>query len=780
MDGEETLKQQVIDTIFDQQDRLDSATLGLDDLVRCTIFRRAFRCSLAPVEQGRIEVHLLFLLCALTPDELPNMQEMEFQVLDLSWLASQNTEVIRKITKQKSDGTKSDITQIIVKRDPQAKKNFHKWIKKIRKEIQKDVRNYIRSGKHVALKTNPRDLWEVLIYRSGLYSVGTNQKTVIQTLRVNWQGQIINKGAERHPLVYDLRKLCQEFSRYLLIQQVREEFLWQAIPQKEKVNLQHQPLNPWHIGWYDIYGTMVMSGICFEDMTPNYYGSALLRIPPERTGSLEELLSVAPYEVTVSLLCYGIFSVIKPFIPDYPARISVKDSFSSVIQKQKKMIFLSLMGPNSETLAELFFGAFTDYGEGDDDEKATGKRLREIQNRVHDGIIILNREYKNLQTFRNGAMLQDACVVLTNSSFEENDFEIRLSSDQFDPKLYTPAMKRVFPNILAEFLQWFQVEYICKQSEKAKEAHSKIADRAEALYRKWFHNPYAEKPTKVVAEIKELRNYKVGTWSELNAVIKLYIDRLTAAVEENWEGRYYEMRRAAAITRIANFSKAARQIAKCSRAEKEDSVVNEFFNLKRIKKQYPLKKTANLHMALFVFQRFMQEHPVYSPIVLPRPWEDYLAPKGKVKQKNVRRFATFLSQKIEAGQIIPFRGEPTANCSGWYDGKKNLIYLPYPSYYADFRKWLSAEKQVDIPSQRSLQQELADNSLLLLADNHSKGGYQRADYRIMVAPSSDPQAKPSSVIKVKPDLVQLTAAAQNTLQRLAEQKVSRRRKSPKG
>ena len=75
-----------------------------------------------------------------------------------------------------------------------------------------------------------------------------------------------------------------------------------------------------------------------------------------------------------------------------------------------------------------------DYGEGERaDEKEAKKRLRQLQSRVHDGVVILDEEFKNLQTFRNRAMLRDACIVLTNSTFEENEFEIRLSSDPFDP-----------------------------------------------------------------------------------------------------------------------------------------------------------------------------------------------------------------------------------------------------------------------------------------------------------------------------------------------------------
>ena len=57
-------------------------------------------------------------------------------------------------------------------------------------------------------------------------------------------------------------------------------------------------------------------------------------------------------------------------------------------------------------------------------------------------------------------MLRDACIVLTNSAFEENQFEIRLSSDAFDPQCCSPAMQQAFPRVLIAFVDWFWEEYV--------------------------------------------------------------------------------------------------------------------------------------------------------------------------------------------------------------------------------------------------------------------------------------------------------------------------------
>ena len=149
------------------------------------------------------------------------------------------------------------------------------------------------------------------------------------------------------------------------------------------------------------------------------------------------------------------------------------------------------------------------------------------------------------------------------------------------------------------------------------------------------------------------------------------------------------------------------------------------------------------------------------------------------EQSDIELFCAFLSQKIEEGEIIPFRAERTANCYGWYDGKKDLIYLPYPDYYKEFQKWLLERNHVDVPSQRVFQQKLSEQGLLLLADNRSKSRYMRPDYRIVVDPVSNQQAKSQSVIKIRPDFEHLTPIASKTLHQLAEQKIARRRATPK-
>ena len=57
-------REQAVNLICEQQERLYSVLdARLDDSAQETLFQQSFRCSLAPVEQGRIEMHLLF--CAV-------------------------------------------------------------------------------------------------------------------------------------------------------------------------------------------------------------------------------------------------------------------------------------------------------------------------------------------------------------------------------------------------------------------------------------------------------------------------------------------------------------------------------------------------------------------------------------------------------------------------------------------------------------------------------------------------------------------------------------------
>ena len=137
-------------------------------------------------------------------------------------------------------------------------------------------------------------------------------------------------------------------------------------------------------------------------------------------------------------------------------------------------------------------------------------------------------------------------------------------------------------------------------------------------------------------------------------------------------------------------------------------------------------------------------------------------------------FFGYLSLELDAGRVIPFRTKRAADCAGWYDGAKELFYLRYPDYYSDFRNWATEQGWMDLPSQRVFQKQLAEKGFLLLADNHSKSGYKRADHRMVVDPYSDTEPK-VSVIKVRPDLTELSAEAQSIIQKLGAQKVPRRR-----
>ena len=781
-------REQAVNLICEQQERLYSVLdARLDDRTQKKLFQQSFRCSLAPVDQGRIEVHLLFLRYVFVPNELPDPKRFRFSVLDVSWMASQNIRFLKKNEQQGEMQTSPEADAIsfrtIIKRDAQAKKNFKKWSGSIRKMIQKVVRSKLIENPQRIAEIITRDaFWDCIISQTGLHPAYNDQgymdqELVAQELLVDWQGKVVGRDVPRHPLGWDLRKLCQGFSRYLGFPQLRERFMWQFIPEGERQKLNHMATAPWHIGWYELNGIPVMSGIRSAETRPSGYGSALLR-DLSQSNRLEDLLAVAPYEITVPLLCYGIFSVIKPFLPDYPARISVNDSFSSVMKRQKEMIFLSLTGPHSQALANLFYGAFVDYGEGERaGEKEAKKRLRQLQSRVHDGVVILDEEFKNLQTFRNRAMLRDACIVLTNSAFEENQFEIRLSSDAFDPQCCSPAMQQVFPRVLIAFVDWFREEYVWRREEKVQEALGCIAGQAHKLYQRWRQLFAGEKESEIPNKLRRLSDSPAGNWSELNDVIKLYTDQLEEIIEKDaGDQRCNTRKKEAALKWVSDFSKRAREEAKKYRLTADTSFTNDFFHFSSIRKQYPRKRAwANLQIALCVFQKFRKTHSEYARISLPKPWEAYLQEGSKASEKTYEElFFGYLSQELEAGRVILFRTNRTADCSGWYDGAKDLFYLPYPDYYGDFRNWATEQGRMDLPSQRVFQKQLAEKGFLLLADYHSKSGYQRPDHRLIVDPYSDTKPK-VSVIKVKPDLTELSAAAQTVMQQLKAQKVPRRR-----
>lgn len=761
-----------VHTIYELRERLDLATSNFDDDFCSKILKHSFRCSLAPIERGKIEVHLMFLLYVMTPDKLPDARQMIFSVLDLSWIASQNIQKTRKIIHPEEPDV-ADV-RVITKRDPEARENLRKWLKDARKQIQRDVQKLLQMEPQAFFQYSSQGIWLSLVQCAGLHPISGKQEPVVQELLVNWQGQIIKEKKTRQPLPYDLRRLCQRFSQYLPLPDIRNEFLVQRIPDDEKTDRRQIGAAPFHIGWYDIHGTMVMSGVYTATKKAALYGSALLRNRPTMAGGLDKLLAAAPYEVTVPLLCYGIFSVIKPFVPGYPARISAHEPFSKVIQKQNHLFFLSLTGDHAEDLAKLFFGSFTDYGK---EESITEKHVRRIQGRVHDGVVILNRQYKDLQAFRNGALLRDACVVLTNATFEDNDYEIRLSSDQFRTEPDTADMQRVFPNLLVAFLDWFQREYNSRQKRAVRKALAVIADNADELCRELLRLD-RKSDKEFPKKFRKLRDFSAGTWQELGVMIDLYTNRLNDIIEEEYANHPFgEKLKQYDLSKVSSFAARAKKFMKDWHMKAEDSFVNSLFNLKLIRSQFPLEKSANLQIALFIFRNFMRANPAYANVELPRPWEEYLALDRPSGQDDVKLFFDFLSDKIIAGEIIPFRAERTSACCGWYDRKKELIYMPYPDYFASFRKWLLERRQVDLPNQRIFQQKMADQGLLLLADNHNNSGYMRPDYRIIVDSAADPNAKRRKVIKICVDTKLLTSDAESALQKLAAQQKPRRRAS---
>ena len=136
--------EKAVAAIYEQRERIASASSIFDDEIREKMLKRSFRCSLTPIERGRIEVHLLFLRFIMVPNELPNLKRMEFSVLDLSWIASQNIKEVKKIiTPKVTDDTEAIDIRMIAKRDPMAQKNLHKWLKCARKQIQHKVRTLL-------------------------------------------------------------------------------------------------------------------------------------------------------------------------------------------------------------------------------------------------------------------------------------------------------------------------------------------------------------------------------------------------------------------------------------------------------------------------------------------------------------------------------------------------------------------------------------------------------------------------------------------------------------
>ena len=208
----------------------------------------------------------------------------------------------------------------------------------------------------------------------------------------------------------------------------------------------------------------------------------------------------------------------------------------------------------------------------------------------------------------------------------------------------------------------------------------------------------------------------------------------------------------------------------------EERFINEFFTPDQVRKEFSGKKI-DLGIALHVFARYIEEREPHSNTAFWNSAAQYLLQSNPmpVTTEILTLFYAYLSCCIKEGRIAVVRSESAADCFGWYDSQKKLIYLPYSGYYEDFRRWCIEQNAAAPLSKKTFQETLMKSKVLLSKEDGADYRYQRPDFRITVDPISDQQAKARNVVKIRIDRDLLRQEAQERLEQISAQCSPRRR-----
>lgn len=116
-------------------------------------------------------------------------------------------------------------------------------------------------------------------------------------------------------------------------------------------------------------------------------------------------------------------------------------------------------------------------------------------------------------------------------------------------------------------------------------------------------------------------------------------------------------------------------------------------------------------------------------------------------------FAAYVSELLENKAITPVRGPQTEQTFGWFDSKKQVLLLPYSSYYESFlRFYRKRYGEKSCGTKREFQMNfLAKSGFIQLKPNGKQNDYLRADCRIEVGPAGEKKAHKENVIKISID-----------------------------
>ena len=717
--------------------------------------------------------HVLFVVGINASDALPTRDNVEYLVLHAVWKADtsidKNSPAFRKKYKIERKKFPKIATKILCDNPKNIFFFFPDWWKQFEKAYF--IENKPKS------KSDDRLIRELLV--------------------LNHKGEYIRGKSQYTPPLYMRKALCRHAADALVAEKVQVTMLFQS-PGKadDKKFFQGkfgQTIPPLHIGWTEVLEAPTLYGMNLWGNDAVDYGNAFVRFDQEKINpsSYHRLLKIVPPETAIPLLAYSLFSIIKFFIPGYPSRISADEPFRIVNKKIDKLIFLSLKGEDAEALADAFCGAFSDYGE---EYKNIDWRYR-----VHDGVVIYNKKFKNLNQFRAHELLQDACVLCINPDFERNNQEIILQTDVKLTAEEYQEVREIVEGLLLYFIKLFRSGYNNQQSDHISNAKDTLWYTYSEEYTKiqtlWKYTDFSIKD-----DLDELYSDYIShmplTWKNLKLSRKLLIQALRKSVTTTYNNikkqiapefmTTYNINYNASMTRIKQYENKTSRIQK-----QKHNFLNDIFPLSEISKEFStegknqrnqISKYIYLTSAMRLFCITLQASKI------PKEDTEKLMNLSlnifKTMAQSQENMATpqqvlnqYLSSKITKQHIIPVRTQSDTEISGWYDSKKDLIYLPYKTYFDSINQYWEEQNHISLPYEQKAFQATLSKEGILLTKKNGKTNYNRPDYKIVVAPADSGTQYKETVIKIQVDRLSLGKSVYGRLEELSEIPVKRRSKS---
>ena len=493
------------------------------------------------------------------------------------------------------------------------------------------------------------------------------------------------------------------------------------------------------------------------------------------------LFQIVPYKTALPLLAYTIFSVIKYFLPMYPGRLSKKEPYYKVKSKQKKRFFVSLCGDHASYVANAFCDSFTDY------ENTEVNRLL-LQKRVHDGIVVYDNEFTSLKRFLDYTFIQDACVLCVNPKFKLSPQELRIETDiTLSDEEFTEI------RAIVEHLLLGVAEYIILRYEKEKtiiiQNHIELLwDEYAKLYEKSIRllsHPDTVSEHLISHQLLKIkRNFPIitdkeqqHTW-ELSTQLENSLLEVLEDIVKAHDGIYQFSQKRATIkvNHIRKFKASVKPPIKLSQQKFEANLFRSL-NLEKP----PIDANDYLCLATQFLCKYLQDKGMEDDkIQLLKNMSSEVFQKIALPLKNEinpdKILNNFISTACLQKKIIRNRTERKHNTLGWFDPQKELIYLPYKTYFNSISSYYKNTFSSDfLYKPKEFQDALAEKDIILLKKS-GQSSYHRADFKVVVN-SIDDSSSAETVIKINVTRLALTEEAKNYLQELSQLNVPRRKPS---